>query len=64
MSVADEALMLNRKGRYFYGAAADILNEENISHAFDVDVIVNELEYKNRAIRSIVPVALRGVALL
>ena len=42
----------------------DILNEENISHAFDVDVIVNELEYKNRAIRSIVPVALRGAALL
>ena len=29
MSVADEALMLNRKGEFFYGPAAEILNEEN-----------------------------------
>ena len=29
MSVADEALMLNRKGKFFYGPAAEILNEEN-----------------------------------
>ena len=31
MSVADEALMLNRKGEFFYGPAAEILNEENSS---------------------------------
>ena len=62
MSVADEALMLNRKGSSFYGPAADILNEENISYSFDVQVIVDELKYEGRSIRSIVPVALRGDA--
>ena len=35
MSVADEALMLNRKGEFFYGPAAEILNEKNISYSFD-----------------------------
>ncbi len=60
MSIADEALMLNRKGKLFYGPAADILTEDNISFCFDVDVVVSELSYKERTIRSIVPVALRG----
>lgn len=62
MSVADEALMLNRKGSSFYGPAADILNEENISYSFDVQVIVDELKYEGRSIRRIVPAALRGDA--
>ena len=59
MSVADEALMLNRKGEFFYGPAAEILNEENISYSFDVQVLVDELHYQGRSVRSIVPVALR-----
>lgn len=59
MSVADEALMLNRKGEFFYGPAAEILNEENISYSFDVQVLVDELHYHGRSVRSIVPVALR-----
>ena len=32
MSIADEALMMNRKGDRFYGPTGDILNESNISH--------------------------------
>ena len=59
MSVADEALMLNRKGEFFYGPAVEILNEENISYSFDVQVLVDELHYQGRSVRSIVPVALR-----
>ena len=59
MSVADEALMLNRKGKFFYGPAVEILNEENISYSFDVQVLVDELHYQGRSVRSIVPVALR-----
>ena len=31
MSIADEALMMNRKGDRFYGPTGDILNESNIS---------------------------------
>ena len=42
--------------------AADILNEENISYSFDVQVIVDELKYEGRSIRGIVPPALRGDA--
>ena len=59
MSVADEALMLNRKGEFFYGPAAEILNEKNISYSFDVQVLVDELHYQGRSVRSIVPVGLR-----
>lgn len=59
MSVSDEFLMLNRKGEFFYGPAAEILNEENISYSFDVQVLVDELHYQGRSVRSIVPVALR-----
>ena len=53
------SLMLNRKGEFFYGPAAEILNEENISYSFDVQVLVDELHYQGRSVRSIVPVALR-----
>ena len=42
--------------------AADILNEENISYSFDVQVIVDELKYEGRSIRGIVSAALRGDA--
>lgn len=35
------------------------MNEENISYSFDVQVLVDELHYQGRSVRSIVPVALR-----
>ena len=55
---ADEAFMMNRNGDRFYGKAADILNEENISKSFDVNVIVDEVMYNDRKLRSIIPVSL------
>lgn len=58
MSVADEALMLGHRGEFLCGPAADILNELNISRFFDVQVVVSELQYRGRAVRSIIPVAL------
>ncbi len=58
MSIADEALMMNRKGDRFYGSTGDILNESNISKSFDVNVVVDEIMYQNRTIRSVVPVSL------
>lgn len=58
MSIADEAFMMNRKGDRFYGPTGDILNESNISKSFDVNVVVDEIMYKNRTIRSVVPVSL------
>ncbi len=53
-----EALMMNRKGEFFYGAAREVLTEKNISYSFDVQVVVNEFMYEGRNVRSIVPVAL------
>lgn len=50
--------MMNRNGDRFYGMAADILNEENISKSFDVNVIVDEVMYNDRKLRSIIPVSL------
>lgn len=58
MSIADEALMMNHKGDRFYGPTGDILNESNISKSFDVNVVVDEIMYQNRTIRSVVPVSL------
>ena len=40
MSVSDEFLMLNRKGEFFYGPAAEILNEENLSKQMPEDSLL------------------------
>ena len=58
MGIADEAFMMNRKGDRFYGSTDSILNEQNISRSFDVNVIVDEVSYKDRLIRNIIPVSL------
>lgn len=58
MSIADEAFMMNRKGDRFYGTTDSILNEQNISRSFDVNVIVDEVSYKDHLIRNIIPVSL------
>ena len=58
MSVSDEAFMTNRRGDQFYGKTREILNAENISRSFDVNVVVDEICYGNRKIRNIIPVSL------
>ena len=58
MSIADEAFMMNHRGERFYGKTGDILNEQNISRSFDVNVVVDEIIYQNKTIRSIIPVSL------
>lgn len=61
MTIADEALMMNRKGDFFYGPTEQILTEENISRSFDVQVAVNEFLYGTQKIKSVVPVSLAGI---
>ena len=58
LSFADEAFMMNHRGERFYGKTGDILNEQNISRSFDVNVVVDEIIYQNKTIRSIIPVSL------
>lgn len=62
MTIADEALMMNRKGDFFYGPTEQVLSEENISKSFDVQVAVNEFQYGTQIIKSVVPVSLVGAA--
>ena len=35
-----------------------MLTADNIARAFDVDVLVNELPYKGRTVRSVIPVSI------
>ncbi|MCM1226977.1 MAG: ABC transporter ATP-binding protein [Clostridium sp.] len=58
IKTADKAFMMNRKGDIFYGSADEVLTEENISRSFDVNVIVDEIKYLEKTIKSIVPVDL------
>lgn len=58
MTTADKAFMMNRKAEFFYGTASEVLTEENISRSFDVNVVVDELRYNEKRIRSIIPVSL------
>lgn len=60
LSISDHALMLNRSGAFRYGKSDEILNEENISQAFDVNVAVNSFLYDGKLVRSVVPVSLSG----
>ena len=50
--------MMNHSGERVYGKTGDILNEQNISRSFDVNVVVDEIIYQNKMIRSIIPVSL------
>ncbi len=58
ISISDETLMLDSTGEYVYGQTQDILNEENISKAFHVNVAVNEFQYDDRIVKSIVPISI------
>lgn len=63
LAVSDNALMINRSGTFFCGPTEQVLTENNISRSFDVEVVVNEFRYRNRSIKSIVPVSLLGHAI-
>ena len=58
LSISDEALLMNRRGAAIFGDTKEVLTESNISRAFNVTVAVNEFSYKDRLVRSIVPVEL------
>ena len=63
LAVSDNALMMNRSGTFFCGPTEQILTENNISRSFDVEVVVNEFQYRNRSIKNIIPVSLLGHAI-
>ena len=58
MAIADEALMMDRNSGFYFGGIREVLTADNIARAFDVDVLVNELPYKGRTVRSVIPVSI------
>ena len=42
----------------YQGTLCEVLTADNIARAFDVDVLVNELPYKGRTVRSVIPVSI------
>lgn len=58
LSISDEAFMLDNSGGFMYGPTGEVLNEENISRSFEVRVAVNEFQFGEKTVKSIVPVAL------
>ena len=58
MAIADEALMMDRNSGFYFGGIREVLTADNIARAFDVDVLVNELPYKGRMVRSVIPVSI------
>ncbi len=60
ISIADDTLLMNYDGNYIYGATKEVLIQETIAEAFDVNVLVNESLYEEKIIKSVVPVSLRN----
>ncbi|MDO4267141.1 MAG: ABC transporter ATP-binding protein [Eubacteriales bacterium] len=58
LSISDEAFMMNRSGDFIFGRTEEVLTEEHISRSFDVNVVVSQLPYENRIIKSIIPVSI------
>lgn len=56
LSISDDTLMLSKKNDYIYGKTKDVLIPDNIKKCFNVEVVMNEIEYKSRLIRDIIPV--------
>lgn len=56
LSISDDTLMMSKTDDIIYGKTKDILIPENIKKCFGVEVVMNEIEYKSRMIRDIIPV--------
>ena len=58
MRVFEETNNYNEES-LIYGKTNEILNKTNIEDAFDVEIIINEGDYKGEKKKSIIPVAIR-----
>lgn len=56
LAIADDAFIMNRDRGYVCGDINEILTEEHIANSFRVHVVVNEIKYRDKTVKSIVPV--------
>ena len=59
LMISDKTILMKKDGSYIYGKTNEILNKTNIEDAFDVEIIINEGDYKGEKKKSIIPVAIR-----
>lgn len=58
LKIADQALILNRNGSSICGAAAEIINEENMRQAFSVNVKINDYFYEGTTYKNVIPISI------
>lgn len=58
LKMSDKALILNRDGTSEYGAAEEVINEENMRRSFSVQVYIDNFEYDGVRHKSVVPLYL------
>ena len=58
LKISDKALILNRDGTSEYGAAEEVINEENMRRSFSVQVYIDNFEYEGVRHKSVVPLYL------
>ncbi len=58
LKISDNALILNGEGGNLFGAAKEIINEENMRKAFSVQVYIDQFAYQGTEYRSVVPLYL------
>lgn len=59
LMVSDKTILMKKDCSYIYGQTREVLDKTNIEEAFDVEIIINEGEYKGEIKKSIIPVATR-----
>ena len=58
LKLSDKALLLNRGGVNQYGAASDIINEENMRQAFGVNVSIHDFYVNDTQYSTVVPLSI------
>ncbi|MGL5434853.1 MAG: ABC transporter ATP-binding protein [Lachnospiraceae bacterium] len=56
LKIANKALILNRDGSSCYGAAAEIVSEENLKKAFSVEVKIGDFWFQNENYKNVIPI--------
>ena len=58
LKLSDKALLLNREDPNQYGAASDVINEENMRRAFGVNVSIHDFWVDGTAYSTVVPLSI------
>ncbi|HIR06479.1 MAG TPA: ABC transporter ATP-binding protein [Candidatus Copromonas faecavium] len=56
LKIADKALILNRAGSSFYGAAGDVITEEHMRTAFSVEVKIADYCHEEKHYYNVIPI--------